>query len=168
MSDFQRAAVTVLRAWAAADGRWTGADTRTKFVGLRRLPPLRPMDAAILDPVNFRDKLWDRRPLDDLMRALRPLDPDGRADFAPACGAMVAGVLRPMAPLSWFRGDLGAVVDREGNPAVAIVVAGAVPLSDRSALWACASYAGAGFGKATVWRLGEDGRATRTPIEWSF
>lgn len=169
MSDFLRMAATVLKAWAAADGRWTATDRRTKFVGVRHLPTFRAMDAAVLDPVNFRDKLWDRRPLTDLMRRLQLFAPDGRRDFTPEIAATFAGLLRPMAPLSWFSGEMSAVVDREGNPAVLIVVSGPVPLTDRSHLVACGSYAGGGVGKATVWRVDPTtGRAGRTPIDWGY
>lgn len=162
-------AITVLKAWVTADGQWTATDRRTKFVGLRKLPALKPMDAAILDPANFRDKLWDRRPVAELMRMTRLFSADQRQDFAPTTGAILAGLLRPMAPLSWFRGEMSAVLDREGNPAVVIMVAGPVPLSDRSHLVVCGWTGGSGCGKATVWRVEPaSGHAVRTPIEWNY
>jgi hypothetical protein len=166
MSNFDHMAATVLKVWASADGRWVSTDRRTKFVGLRELAPSRPVSADVLDPVNFRDKLWDRRPLTDLMRRLQLFAPDGRRDFPPQVATSLAAMLRPMAPLSWFHGEMSAILDREGNPAVLIVVAGPVPLSDRSHLVACGSYAGGG--KVTVWRVDAAGRVTRTPIDWEL
>ncbi|HSV30252.1 MAG TPA: hypothetical protein VLL76_11875, partial [Candidatus Omnitrophota bacterium] len=143
MSEFQHMATAVLKHWARTDGANVAADRRTKFVGWRALASVRPMDASFLNPVNFRDKLWDRQPVNDVARAMQLFAPDGRHDFKPELGAGLGAVLRPMAPLSWFSGDMSALVDREGNPAVLIACAGSIPLSDRkTVLVACGWYGG--------------------------